>query len=292
MLSIEEKKYWIWLSRLPKVGNKTIEKLIEKYHFPDVIYNLSKKELMSNDRIGEKIADIILSKKYRIDLEKYISYMNKENINIITIMDKEYPKKLKKIEDCPMYLYTKGNIELLNKKSIAIVGSRNCTSYGKEVAQIMAKQLVSNNIIVVSGLAKGIDTFSHLGAINYYSSTIAVLGCGIDRIYPNENRRLAQNILQKNGLIISEYVMGTKPERLNFPARNRIISGISDGVLVVEATNKSGALITVDFAIEQGKDVFAIPGNINSIFSNGTNQILKEGAKLTNNVMDILEELR
>lgn len=191
-----------------------------------------------------------------------------------------------------MYLYTKGNIELLNKRSIAIVGSRNCTSYGKEVAQIMAKQLVSNNIIVVSGLAKGIDTSSHLGAINYYSSTIAVLGCGIDRIYPNENSRLAQNILQKNGLIISEYVMGTKPERLNFPARNRIISGISDGVLVVEATNKSGALITVDFAIEQGKDVFAIPGNINSIFSNGTNQILKEGAKLTNNVMDILEELR
>ena len=292
MLSIEEKKYWIWLSRLPKVGNKTMEKLIEKYHFPDVIYNLSKKELTGNDRIGEKIADIILSKKYRIDLEKYISYMKKENINIITIMDKEYPKKLKQIEDCPMYLYTKGNIELLNKKSIAIVGSRNCTSYGKEVAQIMAKQLASNNIIVVSGLAKGIDTFSHLGAISYYSSTIAVLGCGIDRIYPNENRRLAQNILQKSGLIISEYVMGTKPERLNFPARNRIISGISDGVLVIEATNKSGALITVDFAIEQGKEVFAIPGNINSIFSNGTNQILKEGAKLTNNVMDILEELR
>lgn len=176
MLSIKEKVYWVWLSRLPRIGTKTIEMLLEKYGSLEKIYYLDKQELMNNYKIGEKLAETIISKQYKNDLNKYITYMEKEKINIITIKDDEYPEKLKRIEDHPMYLYAKGNIKLLNKKSIAIVGTRNCTNYGKEISQTMASKLVKNNFIIVSGLAIGIDTFSHMGALKNKASTIAVLG--------------------------------------------------------------------------------------------------------------------
>ena len=291
MLSIKEKKYWIWLSRLPRIGTKTIAKLLKKYKTLEEIYKLDIDELISNENIGNRLAEIIVSKEYKTNLNKYIEYMEKEKINIVTIEDKEYPQTLKMINDYPMYLFTKGNTDLLNKKSIAMVGTRNCTDYGKKVANNLAKKLVDNDMVVVSGLARGIDTFSHIGALKRKSSTIAVLGCGIDRIYPKVNEKLAMEIINKNGLIVSEYVMGSKIEKMNFPARNRIISGLSKGVVVIEAPKKSGALITVDFALEQGREVFAVPGNINSIFSMGTNDLLKEGAKLVSNVNDILQEL-
>ena len=291
MLSIQEKKYWVWLSRLPRIGTKTIEKLLKRYKSLEEIYKLDIDDLMTNENIGIKLAKTIISEDYRNNLDKYIDYMEKEKIQIITIDDEEYPENLKMIEDYPMYLYTKGNIELLNKKSIAIVGTRNCTDYGKKVAYDMASKLARNNIVVVSGLAKGIDTFSHIGTLNRNSSTIAVLGSGIDKIYPKENEKLAQKILTKDGLIISEYIMGSKIEKSNFPARNRIISGISSGLLVIEAPKRSGALITVDFALEQGKEVYAVPGNINSVYSKGTNQLLKEGAKLVESIDDILQEI-
>ena len=264
MLSIQEKKYWVWLSRLPRIGTKTIEKLLKRYKSLEEIYKLDIDELMTNENIGIKLAKTIISEEYRNNLDKYIDYMEKEKIQIVTIDDEEYPDNLKIIDDYPMYLYTKGNIELLNKKSIAIVGTRNCTAYGKKVAYDMASKLARNNIVVVSGLAKGIDTFSHMGTLNRNSST---------------------------SLIISEYIMGSKIEKTNFPARNRIISGISSGVLVIEAPKRSGALITVDFALEQGKEVYAVPGNINSVYSKGTNQLLKEGAKLVESIDDILQEI-
>lgn len=292
MLSLQENIYWIWISRLPKIGTKTLKKLLDKYETPEKIYKLTKNELMKDKIIGEKLIETVLNKDYRKNLDKYIEYMKMEKINIITINDKEYPKNLKQINDYPMYLYAKGNLELLNRKSIAVVGSRNCTNYGKCIAKDISKKLVKNNYVIVSGLARGIDTFSHIGALNNKESTIAVLGNSIDKVYPIENINLAKKILEKNGLIISEYVIGTQLNRLNFPARNRIISGISNGVLVIEAKEKSGALITVDFALEQGKEVFAVPGNINNIFSKGTNQLIKEGAKLVNNIEDILQEIR
>lgn len=291
MLAIQEKMYWVWLSRIPRIGTKTIEKLLKRYKSLEEIYKLDIDELITNENIGEKLAKTIISEEYRQDLDKYIEYMEKQKINMVTINDEEYPENLRVIDDHPMYLYTKGNIELLNKKAVAIVGTRNCTNYGKKVAYDMASKLVRSNIVVISGLAKGIDTFSHIGTLNKKASTIAVLGSGIDEIYPKENKKLAQEILNKEGLIISEYIMGSKIEKTNFPARNRIISGISSGVLVVEAPRRSGALITADFALEQGKEVFAIPGNINNIFSKGTNQLLKEGAKLVDNIEDILLEL-
>lgn len=287
MRSIQEKIYWIWISRVPNVRGKTIQKLLQNFNSLEEIFNLSKKQLIQ-EGISEKLAENIVSYEYRKNMEKFIGYMERENINIITIHDIDYPAKLKIIEGHPMYLYVKGNMSLLKKKSIAVVGTRNCTNYGKQIAKEMSYKLVQNNVVVISGLAKGIDTYAHIGAIKRKASTIAVLGCGIDIIYPSENKKLADKILNQNGLIISEYVMGTKIEKYNFPARNRIVSGLSDGVLVVEAPKKSGALITVDFALEQGKDVYVIPSNINNICAEGSNQLLKEGAKLVDRVEDIL----
>ena len=290
MLSLIENKYWIWISRLPGIGTKTLKKLLSKYGSLNEIYTLTKEKLIEDRIISDKIIETIIDKKYRENLNKYIEYMEKEKINIITQDDIEYPDKLKQIYDSPMYLFTKGNVNLLKRKSIAIVGSRFWTNYGKTIAKSLAEDLVKNNIIIVSGLAKGIDSFSHIGTLKKEESTIAVLGSSHDNIYPKENINLANKIIEKNGLIVSEYVIGSKLVKYNFPARNRIISGISDGILVIEAKEKSGALITVDFALEQGKDVFAVPGNINNSFSKGSNQIIKEGAKLVCSVDDILQE--
>ena len=219
-------------------------------------------------------------------------YMEKNNIQIIKITDKEYPEKLKQIYDPPKILYVKGNKNILNEKSIAIIGTRMCSMYGKVIAEKISYELAKENIITISGLARGIDTYAHLGTVKAERKTIAVLGCGIDRVYPEENKILAEEIIKKGGAIISEYAIGTKPERMNFPRRNRIISGLSDGVLVVEARQRSGTFITVDFALEQGKEVYAVPGNINSATSTGTNELIKQGAKVATGANDILEDLR
>lgn len=254
-----EEKYWIWISRIKGIGTQTIKKLLKKYESLEKIWSLNKKQLMECAGVSEKNANKILDNDYRIGIEKYIEYMRKNSIRLIKIYDEEYPKRLKQIYDAPMYLYVKGDISILNENSIAIVGSRLCSKYGAMTAQKFAKQLSNSNINIVSGLAKGIDTYAHIGCLNSGGKTIAVLGNGLDTIYPKENIKIADKILENGGVIISEYVIGTKPERLNFPARNRIISGISSGVLVVEAGEKSGSLITVDFALEQGKEIFVIP---------------------------------
>lgn len=215
--------------------------------------------------------------------------MQKNNIEIISIEDKEYPQLLKEIYDPPICLYVKGNKQILNKRALAIIGCREASNYGLKVAQEFAFNISKQNINIVSGLARGIDSASHLGAVNANQKTVAVLGNGLDIIYPKENIKLAQSILDSSGAIISEYPLGTEPKKENFPARNRIISGMSKGVLVVEAKEKSGTLITVDFALEQGKDVFVVPGNINSINSVGTNDLIKQGAKLVTNWKECIE---
>ena len=209
----------------------------------------------------------------------------------ITTYDKKYPEKLKNIYDKPCVLYAKGNLDLLNEKSVAIVGSRDCTDYGKNTAKQLAYNLAKNNICIVSGLAKGIDKYAHIGALEANGNTIAVIGNGLDYIYPYENKNLYELILRKNGLIITEYIIGTKPNRMNFPARNRIISGLSDGIVVVEAGKKSGSLITAEFGMEQGKEVFAVPGNIDSPNSVGTNELIKDGANIVLDYTDILNFL-
>lgn len=207
----------------------------------------------------------------------------------IEINSKLYPEKLKNIECPPKQLYCLGNLKLLNKTSIAIIGSRKYSYYGERVAKDFSFHLAQNDICIISGFARGIDSIAHQACLNAKGKTIAVLGSGLDIIYPRENKKLYNEILQTNGLIVSEFELGTPPNKQNFPARNRIISGLSDGVLVIEARKNSGTNITVDFALEQGKDIYVIPGNIYSKTSDGTNFLIKEGAIPVTSYEDIVE---
>lgn len=297
---INKNKYWIWFSFLKDIGSIRKQRLLKRFHNPEDIYNATELELLEVDGIGDNIAKSILNSKNNRVLENHLEYLEKNGINFITIEDEEYPKALKEIYDYPISLYIKGNVELLKEKCIAVVGCREVSNYGIKASKYFAYNLARNNICIVSGLAKGVDSFAHIGALSGWKSknniqnknnvarTIAVLGNGLDSIYPKENKELANMILEHGGAIISEYPLGTKPEKMNFPARNRIVSGLSLGTLVIEAKEKSGTLITVDFALEQGRDVFVVPGNINSLNSVGTNRLIKEGAQLVNCYEDIL----
>ena len=252
---MEEQIYLIWLSRL-NLNPETLRQVLKKYE-PKEIWLLKEKELekiFTKEEIKK-----ILKQEFKKDIYKYEKYMSSHKINLITINQNKYPSMLKNIPNAPVFLYALGNEELLKSKSISIVGSRNCSEYGKMMSQAFSYLLAKNNITIVSGLAKGIDSYAHIGCLNAKGKTIGVIGTGIDLIYPKENEKLEKEILENNGLIISEYPLGTKPNKNNFPRRNRIISGISQGVLVVEAGEKSGALITVDYALEQGKEVYVIP---------------------------------
>ena len=212
----------------------------------------------------------------------------KYNVIKIDINSKYYPEKLKCIANPPKELFCIGDLKLMNMKSIAIIGSRNYSNYGKKASKDFSYNLAQNNICIISGLARGIDSFAHEACLMANGKTIAVLGSGLDIIYPKENIELFNTIILNGGLVISEYPLGTKPQKQHFPARNRIISGLSDGVLVIEAKEKSGTNITVDFALEQGKDVFVVPGNIYSKTSTGTNFLIKEGAIPVTNYKDIV----
>lgn len=214
--------------------------------------------------------------------------IDEKKIKVIKFGDKNYPEKLKNIYAKPAMLYVLGNEELLNDNSIAIIGSRDCTKYGTQNALKFSYGLAKKNICVISGFARGIDTYAHIGAIKANGKTIAVLGCGLNEVYPSTNFRLYKEILLNGGAIITEYPLGSKPNKYHFPIRNRIISGLSDGVLVIEAKEKSGTLITVDYALDQGKNVYALPGNVNSPNSVSTNNLIKEGAIPVTNVEDIL----
>lgn len=217
--------------------------------------------------------------------------MSEQNIDIISINEETYPQALKEIYDPPISLYLKGNKKILNQKSIGIIGCRDCSEYGKKCAKYFSYNLAKEKINIVSGLAKGVDSYAHIAVVDNLTDCgkpIAIVGNGLDTVYPKENEYLAKKIIEKGGCILSEYPLGTKPEKMNFPARNRIISGISSGIIVIEAKVKSGALITVDFALEQGKDIFVVPGNINSKNSIGTNRLIQQGARLVTNYKDIL----
>lgn len=285
----------MWLSLIKGLGSKKKLELLQEYGNPKKIYNLTESELLRVRGIGKELAKKILDKNIKEQIYKHIKYMQKYKIDIISINDKKYPQILKQIYDPPISLYIKGNAEILNGKNIAIVGCRNSSKYGEEAAKYFAYNLSAKGINIISGLARGIDTYAHignLGAMIHNSNdicgkTIAVVGNGIDIIYPKENKYLEEKIIKSGGCIISEYPLGTKPEKFNFPARNRIISGLSKGVLVIEARVKSGTLITIDFALQQGRDVYVVPGNINSVNSVGTNDLIKQGAKLVTRVEEI-----
>lgn len=280
--------YLIWLSIL---NFKPIEKLqlIQIIGTPEKIFKLTEKQLREYTNSEEIIRKIINIEK-RQEAEKILNQIEKENIKLITIMDKEYPKKLHRIYDKPILLYAKGNTKLLKSlKKISIIGSRNCSEYGKMVTQKLSYMLAKKDYTIVSGMAKGIDSYAHKGTLTAKGNTIAILGSGVNYIYPEENKRLYNKILEQNGLILSEYGIDTKPISEYFPARNRLISGISDKILITEASRKSGTMITANFAIEQGKTVYAVPGNITSTRSEGTNELIKDGAILVNSLEDITD---
>lgn len=284
---MEEIIYWIWLSILNLSQGQKI-KLIEIFKNPKVIYNLSEKELNKLTNSKELIKRITDSKK-KDEANKILNEAVRTKTKIITFDNKLYSKELKRIYDYPIIVYAKGNLELLNRKSIAIVGCRNCSEYGKIIAQKFGYLLARKNFCIVSGMAKGIDSYAHKGALATKGNTIAVLGSGVNYIYPEENKKIYEEILNKNGLVISEYGINTKPIPENFPKRNRIISGLSEKILIVEATKKSGSIITAEIAAQQGKNVYAIPGNITSEKSIGTNELIKDGAILVTSLEDILD---
>lgn len=292
MKNLETKKYWIWLSLLKNLSIKKKNKLLEIYKNPENLYNTNKENLLKVDGIGEKYAKYILDETIKKDVYKHIQYMEKYNIDIISIKDKEYPQMLKNIYDPPLSLYIKGNKEILNKDTISIIGCREASTYGKSAAKYFSYNISKQNYNIASGMANGIDSYAHIGTICAKGITIAVVGTGLDIVYPTSNIDLQNEILKNNGAIISEYPLGTKPEKMNFPERNRIISGLSKAIIVIEAKEKSGTLITVDFAIEQGREVFVVPGNINSINSVGTNDLIKQGAQIATNYMDIINTIK
>lgn len=214
----------------------------------------------------------------------------KKEYGYVRCDEEEYPERLKEIMDYPKILFYKGDLSLAQKCCVAVVGSRKTTQYGRNTAELIGQRLAQKEIIVVSGMARGIDTCAHTGTLDAGGKTIAVLGCGVDVCYPKENRELME-LIEKNGLILSEYPPGTEPRKYYFPQRNRIISGLSEATVIVQAGNNSGALITAEFAAEQGKDVFSVPGNIDSRYNLGNNKLLKEGAIPVTCIEDILEYL-
>jgi DNA processing protein len=279
----------ISLNMVADVGSIRLKRLLEYFGKPERILKASREKLMQVSDIGEKIAGNISSFKAG-DLEKELVSAKKLNLRIITFEDRDYPQNLKNIPDPPIVLYVIGELKEQDKFSIAIVGSRRASFYGLSSAESFAQELSGRGFTIVSGLARGIDTYAHKGALKARGRTIAVIGSGFNQVYPPENKKLAEDI-SCNGVVISEFSIDTKPLPQNFPQRNRVISGLSLGVLVVEAARNSGALITADFALEQNREVFALPGKIDSNTSFGTNELIKQGAKLVSSVDDITEEL-
>lgn len=279
---------FIALNLISDIGSVRLGKLLNFFGQPQNIFKASYENLLKIEGIGEKIAGQICGfKKEAVDRELIL--IRKQGLGILTLENSDYPRNLKNIPGAPILLYVKGGLKEEDNSSIAIVGSRRASFYGLSCAQKFAADLSAQGLTIVSGMARGIDTYAHQGALSGNGRTIAVMGSGFNHIYPSENKELAEEI-SKNGAVVSEFPMDMRPLAQNFPRRNRIISGLSSGVLVVEAARNSGALITADFALEQGRDVFALPGKIDSRTSWGANELIKDGAKLVSSVSDIMEE--
>jgi len=282
-------KYWIALKSIAGVGNITFPALVDEFGSLPAIFAAPVSKLSETPGISQNIATAISGFKGWDKVKVELEFLSKNDINIITYQDELYPVKLMNIYDRPPFLYVRGNLNK-NDTNIAIVGSRLASTYGKYTTERISRELALKGLTIVSGMARGIDSVAHRGALTAHGRTIAVLGSGLDVIYPPENKKLYADIIQ-NGAVISEFPLGTPPRSANFPTRNRIISGMSYGVVIVEAGEKSGSLITARLALEQGREVFAVPGSIDAAGSRGTNKLIKQGAKLIENTDDILEEI-
>ena len=283
--------YWIALRLTIGIGNVNYKNLIKHFNSPEKIFNAPPNELSKVEGITTKAVASILRFKPNPEIDRELDLIVSKDINIITLSSPYYPENLKNIYDPPPFLYVKGEIKREDRNAIAVVGSRMASEYGIMATEEICRDLANRGICIVSGMARGIDSCAHYAALSRKGRTLAVLGSGIDVVYPSENRKL-YDIIASCGAVVSEYPMGTEPHGYNFPARNRIISGLSLGVLVVEASPKSGSLITARLALDQGREVFAIPGNVYSFKSKGTHNLLRSGAKLVESAYDIIEDLQ
>ncbi len=287
---MESKKYWVALNMVLGVGKTLFHRLVRHLGSPERVFQAGRRELMQVEKIGEKTAREILNFDVDKNVEREFLLMEKYGVNLVTMECPDYPHLLKSIYDPPPILCYKGEKLDNFPVTLAVVGTRGLSSYGRVVAERLCGSLAEAGICIVSGLARGVDTLAHKAALSSGGTTLAVLGCGLAHVYPPENASLQEKITH-NGAVISEFPMCMKPDRNNFPARNRVISGLSYGTVVVEAGEKSGALITAEFALEQGREVFAVPGNIYSPKSRGANRLIKLGAKLVDGPEAVWEEL-
>jgi DNA processing protein len=280
---------WVALSSISGLGDESLRKLLKAFGLPANIFAAPVSEL--TQVVNLNVARAIVEGPDLDALQPTREWLAQPENHFLTLADSAYPQSLLNLADAPPMLYVKGRVELLNATSMAIVGSRNATPQGEENAEAFAEVLSQAGITVISGLALGIDAAAHRGGLRGTASTIAVVGTGLDTVYPARNKTLAHQIA-RHGALVSEFPLATPPNRENFPRRNRIISGLASGVLVVEAALSSGSLITARLAAEQGRDVFAIPGSIHSPFSKGCHSLIKQGAKLVESAQDVLEELK
>ena len=281
---------WLGLSMAPRIGPRQLKQLLPAFDGDaNAVWTASAAALEAAGLDKRAISEF-LTFRGKVRLDEHRRKIEAAGIQLITWPDDDYPQLLTQIDDPPIVLYVRGRLTQGDQLALAIVGARKASAYGREVAHHFARKLAERGVTIISGLAHGVDAAAHRGAIEAGGRTLAVLGSGLDVIYPYDHRTLADEIAAQ-GAVISEFPLGTKPDRYNFPRRNRIISGLSLGVLVAEATDKSGALITAALAAEQGKDVFAVPGNIFSDASSGVNQLIQDGAKPVMKIEDILEEL-
>ncbi|MDH4161310.1 MAG: DNA-processing protein DprA [Nitrospirota bacterium] len=280
---------WIGLISVPGVGRTTFRKLVSLFGSPRAALGASASDLRESG-VSERLAGIIAGHSWREHAERELEMARAAGVSVVTDDDPSYPAGLRGTSDSPVFLYIRGNIAAADDQALAIVGTRTPTPYGTTVAGRMARELARAGITIVSGMARGIDTQAHLGALAAKGRTIAVLGCGIDVAYPPENRELMERIAA-SGAVVTENPFGTPPESGYFPARNRIISGLSRGTVIIEATEDSGSLITADYAVKQGRTLFAVPGNVGSPTSRGPNSLIKKGAVLVEHAGDILSRI-
>ncbi|MEO0597859.1 MAG: DNA-processing protein DprA [Chloroflexota bacterium] len=282
-------KYWIGLSMIPHLGAVRIQHLVstfgtarDAWHAPD--------DAIKRVGLPPSAEASLLQQRLKIDLDAELEKVHAVGAHVVTWADSDYPESLRHISDPPPMLYVRGELLPTDRLALSIVGTRRATRYGLDVANRMGYWLASQDVTIVSGMAQGVDAAAHRGALDAQGRTIAVFGCGIDVIYPREHDRLADQIAE-NGALISEFPLGTPPSGKNFPRRNRLVSGLSLGVLVAEAPKESGSLITADFALEQGREVFAVPANIFNRVGAGCNRLIQQGAKLVARASDVLDEL-
>jgi DNA processing protein len=289
MVSADELRYWVAFSGIPGIGRVRISQLKDYFGSLQDAWKAPEGKLKQAGLDSRSISGLVTVRP-RMSLDAEMEKLERYRVNVVTCEDSDYPPRLKEIYDYPPVLYVRGGLPAEDEPCLAIVGTRRPTIYGRQVTEEIVADLAGSKITIISGLARGIDSAAHRAALEAGGKTVAVFGSGLDIVYPGENARLAQAIVE-HGAVLSEYPLGVKPKAENFPLRNRIMSGLSLGVLVVEAGERSGALITAHQAVEQNREVFAIPGSILSPASQGTNRLIQEGAKLVRNYTDILQEL-